>query len=228
MALGHLVWITVSACFILISSLNTACPLILSFCSLCLNTLLLQLLTCGWTLKRANTPGKLSYHCVFTDKAGSERWKQVLHRCRWTLRLSVVLSVSLAEVQNFAWSKPNRMSTVKLHSWFDCSSLLCRLQCWQICQKSGFLYLLLCIRCPMVDFAWGRYVHGFVNCVCTCVCVCVHFPNKSDLKLIWMTALTRYWKLHTGLIGGGALITSFLIVYICYVKRMWSCYCNIP
>lgn len=90
---------------------NATYPLILSFCSLCLSTLLLQLLTWGWTLKRANTPGKLSYQCVFTDKAGSERWRQVLYRCRWTLRLSVVLSVSLAEVQNLAGSKPNRKST---------------------------------------------------------------------------------------------------------------------
>lgn len=104
---------------------NAACRLIRSFCSLCLNTLLLQLWTWGWTLKRTNTPGKLSYRCVFTDEAGSERWRQVLYRYRWTLRLSVLLSVNLTEVQNLAGSKPNRKSTVKLHGRFDCSSLLC-------------------------------------------------------------------------------------------------------
>lgn len=117
----------------------------------------------GLEYERAKTHQAGSHGRGFTDEAGGERWRQVLYRCRWTLMLSIVLSVSLTEVQNLAGSKPLSKSTEKLHGWFDCTSLLCWLHCWQICQKRGFLHLLLCIRCPMIDFAWGRYVYRFVN-----------------------------------------------------------------
>lgn len=121
MALGHLVWITVNACFTLISSLTK--HFFLSIPTLCLNATFHC--NCwpgvGLGVLKHTTQAVISV-CTHW-RAGSERWRQVLYRCRWTLRLSVVLSVSLTEVQNLAGSKPNSKATVKLHGWFDCSSL---------------------------------------------------------------------------------------------------------
>lgn len=159
MALGHLVWITAHACLALISCLTIQLAFLFWASPLSFDATL----DLGLDFERAKTHQAGSHGRGFTDEAGSERWRQVLYRRRWTLRLSVVLSVSLTEIQNLAGSKPHSKSTDKLHGWFDCTSLLCWLRCWQICQKRGFLHLLLCIRCPMIDFAWGRYVYRFVN-----------------------------------------------------------------
>lgn len=84
-------------------------------------------------------------------------------------------------------------------------------------KKSGFLCSLLCIRCPVVDFAWGRYVYGFVNVFAPQIEAYTHhylcyrtFPNSSDLNPMWVTALTRYWKLHTELIIDGCPLNVLL------------------
>lgn len=145
--------------------------------------------------------------------------------------LSVVLSVSLTKVQNLAGSKPLSKSTDKLHGWFDCTSLLCWLHCWQICQKRGFLHLLLCIRGhPMIEFAWGRYVYRFANVFAPGIEWHTHhylcyrnFPNSSDLNPMWVTALTRYWKLHwvNCPLEMVALSTSSRSVYICHICQKY-------
>lgn len=162
MALGHLVWITANACLTLISCLTMQLAFLFWVSpAVFLNTLFLW--TWGWTLStRTHQAGS---HIVVDSlmrwgvKGGGRCY--IVDSGHWGCLLcflSVWLKFRTWLDQNLTVSQQTSCSaglTVQLSS-VDCSVD-------RFVKKSGFLCLLLCIRCPMVDFAWGRYVYGFVN-----------------------------------------------------------------
>lgn len=192
MALGHLIWITVSTCYTLISSLTMQLALLfwvfapsvsIHFCcnswpGAGLWSAQTHQASCHisvYSLMRQGVKGG-GRCCIDAGGHWGSLLCSLLCQSDWSSELGWIKTQQKLNSQAawLIWLFISPLSTAVLtdlsKKWISSLASVHRLSHGRFCSRQ------VCV------WVWKLCLH---------VCVCVCFPNRSDLKLIWLTAFTK-------------------------------------